>query len=595
MQWARFLWRYISYRKDLLAALMACAVVMAIAELSIPWLIKEAIDAVLDENARIDLNSWLAATLAVLAALYLAHVLLLRIAAHVILQCSYNFRGRLFTHIHSQALPFFQRHRTGELAHRVTSDAKIFETEAAQLVRDVPGELIVVVGVTIMMMVLHAGLALAVLVFMIAAAAVTGYLGQPLPSIRKSAQHVAARLYARFQETLAGARTVQAFKNERYELSRLDEENRRIRDLELKEGKVYAFMEPLGDMIELLGLVLLVWYGGYLIIDDKITAGTLVAFIAYMEILARPLGRAEAYFRSVQSSRAVGERLQELLEDREVLPAHGHRLASGDQPSIDVEHVLFRHAGGERDVLRDVSFAVKPGEVIAVVGRNGAGKSTLMDLLLRFYDPTSGRILADGVDLREWNLEDWRRSAGVMSQDVFLFHGTIMENIAYGRPAATSPEIEQAVRDSDVDRILRRFPQGLETVVGERGTQLSGGERQSIALARLFLRKPKLLILDEPTAHLDGEALHLVRSALRPLTEGATTFVVTHNPETIRLANRVLFLENGQLAADGTHEALYRENARYHALWEEGDQARHASGGDGPRTPLTINATNAAI
>jgi ATP-binding cassette, subfamily B, bacterial MsbA len=569
MKWARFLWSYISYRKDLLVALIVCAAVLAVAELSIPWLLKDAIDAVLDENASIDLNSWLAVTLGVLAVLYLAHVLLLRTAAHMILHCAYNFRGRLFAHIHSQALPFFQRHRTGELTHRVTSDAKIFETEAAQLVRDAPGELVVVVGVITMMMVLHPGLALAVIVFMLVAAAVTSYLGQPLPSIRKSAQRVAARLSGRFQETLAGVRTVQGFKNERYELSRLDEENRRIRDLELKEGKVYAFMEPLGDMVELLGLVLLVWYGGYLIIDNQITAGTLVAFIAYMEILARPLGHAEAYYRSIQTSRAVGERLRELLEDREVLPAHGQRLASDDAPSIDVEHVSFRYAGGERDVLSDVSFAVKPGEVVAVAGRNGAGKSSLMDLVLRFYDPTSGRILADGVDLRERNLEDWRRSAGVMTQEVFLFHGTIMENIAYGRPAATRAEIEQAVRDSGVDRILRRFPKGLETVVGERGTQLSGGERQSIALARLFLRKPKLLILDEPTSHLDGEALQLVRAALRPLMEGCTTFVVTHNPETMQLANRVLFLENGQLAGDDTHEVLYRENALYRVLWEE--------------------------
>jgi ABC-type multidrug transport system fused ATPase/permease subunit len=597
MHWARFVWSYISYRKDLLAALLVCAAAMAAAELSIPWLIKDAIDAVLDENARIDLNSWLAKTLGILAALYLAHVLLLRTAAQMILHCAYNFRARLFAHIHSQGLPFFHRHRTGELTHRVTSDAKIFETEVGRLVGDVPGEAVVAAGVVVLMMMLHVGLALAVLAFMTVTAAVTGYLGQPLPGIRKSAQRIAANLSARFQETLAGVRTVQGFKNERYELARLDDENRRIRDLELKEGKVYAFMEPLGDMVELLGLVLLVWYGGYLIVADEITAGTLVAFIAYMEILARPLGRAEAYVRSVQASRAVGERLQELLEDREVLPVNGQRLSSGHAPSIDVERVSFRYAGSERDVLREITFGVKAGEVVAIAGRNGAGKSTLIDVLLRFYDPTSGRILADGVDLREWNLEDWRRSAGVMAQDVFLFHGTIMENVAYGRTTATKAEIEAAVRQSGADRILGRFPEGLETVVGERGAQLSGGERQSIALARLFLRKPALLVLDEPTSHLDGEALQLVRAALRPLMEGCTTFVVTHNPDTIQLADRVLFLENGALVADGTHDSLYAENVRYRQLWEEGD-----GNGDGrPRghTPgrarLTLTGTDAAV
>ena len=574
MNWARFVWRYISYRKDLLAALLACAVVMAAAELSIPWLIMEAIDAVVDDTRQIDLNAWVALTLGILAALYLAHVLLLRVAAHVTMHCSYRFRNRIFEHIHGQALPFFQRHRTGELMHRVTSDTKIFETEIGSLLREVPGELVVVAGVTTMMLMLHPGLALAVIAFMVVAAAVTSYLGRPLPSLRKSAQRLGAQLAARFQETIAGVRTVQGFTNERYELSRLNAENRKILKLELKEGKVHAFMEPLSDMIELVGLVLLVWYGGQLILADEITAGALVAFIAYMEILARPLGHAEAYYRSVQSSRAVTDRLRELLEDREVLPVHGDRSALGDAPSIEVENVSFRHAGSEREVLRDISFAVSPGVAVAIVGRNGAGKSTLMDLLLRFYDPTSGRIVAAGVDLRAWSLDAWRRSVGVSAQDVFLFHGTIRDNIAYGRPQATSDEIEQAAHESGLDRITRRFPKGLETLVGERGTQLSGGERQAIGLARLFLRKPRVLILDEPTAHLDGEALQLIRAALKPLMAGTTSFIVTHNLETLQLADRVLFLESGVLAGDGTHEALMSGNPRYRALWEDDGSPR---------------------
>ena len=355
---------------------------------------------------------------------------------------------------------------------------------------------------------------LAVAVATVLAAVATGFLGQPLPGLRVSAQRAAARLSARLQETIAGVRTVQGFKNEGHELSRLDEDNRAIRDLELKEGKVHALMLPLGELVELLGLVVVVWYGGHLIMDDKITAGTLVAFIAYMEILARPLGNVEAYLRDVQSSRAVASRLLELLEDRETLPSLGQRSGLDGAPSIVVQDVSFRHADDRREVLRGVSLTVHPGEVVAVAGRNGAGKSTLMDLLLRFHDPTSGRVLADGTDLREWDLEAWRRSVGVMQQDAFLFRGTIMENIAYGRPGARPEEIQQAVRDAGVDRLLRRFNDGLETVVGERGTQLSGGERQSIALARLFLRKPRLLVLDEPTSHLDGEALHIVGAAL---------------------------------------------------------------------------------
>ncbi len=568
MSWVRFLWSYLSYRKDLLALLLACSAAMAAAELAVPWLMKEVIDAVLGEGPSAGMNMWLLTAVAVLAVLYAAHVVLLRTDALMILHCSYALRRRLLAHVHAQSLSFFARHRTGELTHRLTSDTKLFETSVARLLRDLPSEILVVIGVTALMFMLHAGLALVIILFMAAAAGLTFYLGQPLPSLRKSAQRVSARLAARFQETLAGVRTVQAFRNEGHELARLDEENRGLLDFELKEGKVYALMEPLGDMVELLGLVLVVWYGGGLIIAGEITAGTLVAFIAYMEILARPLGHVEAYVRSIQTSRAVGERLEDLLADREQLPAKG-RWTSDAVPSIAFENVRFRYPGAERDILHDVSFSVDPGEAVAVTGRNGAGKSTLMDMLLRLHDPLAGRILAAGTDLTHWELDAWRRSVGVMPQEVFLFQTTIGENIAYGKPGASAEEVEEAVRASGLDRILRRFPEGLQTLVGERGAQLSGGERQSIALARLFLRRPRLLILDEPTSQLDGEALQLVRAALKPLMEGATSFIVTHNIDTVELANRVIFLENGRLAADGDHRSLLRREPRYSALWKD--------------------------
>lgn len=567
--WVRFIRSYLSYRKDLLVALFLCALVMTAAELSVPWLIKEAVDAVLGATGTTNLDRWLLLTMSILAVLYVGHVLLLRIAARLILHCSYNLRRRLYAHIHAQALPFFGRHRTGELVHRVTSDTKILEDETGRLVHDVPGEIVLVIGVTSLMVLLDPRLAMLVIGFMAVAAAVTGYLGVPLPGLRSSAQHIAARLTARLQETLAGVRTVQGFKNEGYELARLDAESRRILEVELSESRISAFMEPLGDLMELLGLVLVVWYGGHRIMTGDITAGTLVAFIAYMEILARPLGNAEIYYRAVQATRAVGGRLQELLDDHERLQTPGGERLAGEAWPIVVDGVSFRHATSERDILRDVRFTVAPGEVVALTGRNGAGKSTLLDLLLRFYDPTAGRITVGGVDLRECDLAFWRRAVGIMGQDVFLFHGTIAENIAYGRPGATPEETEQAVRDSGLDRLLRRFPLGLETVVGERGAQVSGGERQAIALARLFVRKPKLLVLDEPTSQLDGEALKHVCTALRSLMAGRTAFLVTHNAETLQLASRVLFLEQGRLIADGTHEALYAGIASYKALWDE--------------------------
>jgi ABC-type multidrug transport system fused ATPase/permease subunit len=350
MSWPRFLWSYLSYRRHLLWMIVVLAAVIAAAELSVPWLIKQAIDAILEENATVDLNEWLFLTLGILLGIYIAYSLMLLLDAHIILQCSYNLRRTIFEHIHAQALPFFARHRTGELLHRLTSDTKIFEGAATKIFRDLPAELFVLVGVVTMMFWLHTGMALLIIIFLVLAAAVAGYLGQPLPTLRKSAQRITARLAARFQEGLSGIRTVQGFHNQKHELARLDKENKSILHFELREGKIYAYMEPLGDLLELLGLVVVVWYGGQLIRADQISVGTLIAFIAYMEIMAQPLGHAEAYYRSAQSSRAVGARLLELLQDCATLPVMGQRALPA-KLAISFDHVWFRHHGGDRDIL----------------------------------------------------------------------------------------------------------------------------------------------------------------------------------------------------------------------------------------------------
>lgn len=568
MTWARFFWRYVSHRKDLGLALVASSVVVAAAELSIPWLIQQAIDTALGEADGPGLNTVILWILGIVVVLYVAHVLLLRVEARMLYEASYDLRRRLYTHFHSQSLAFFHRHKTGELMHRVTSDASLFEDNAVELFSDLPFELLTVGGVLAMMALTDLRLTGFVVLFLLVATALTGYLGHPLPTLRKTIQNIGSRLSGRLQESLSGVRTVQSFKNERYELDRLDEANRAILQVEVREGRLEALIDPLFELMEILGVILVVWYGGHLIIERRVTAGGLVAFMAYMEILAGPVSRAGHFYRYFQTCRAVGARLQDLLDDREALPAGGGRRGA-ERWDVAVDGVTFRYPGSGREVLRDVSFSVKHGETVAVAGRNGAGKSTLMDLLLRFYDPTGGRIVAGGVDLWEWDLEAWRRSVGVMTQEVFLFHATIAENIAYGRPEASREEIERAARESGAELFILRLPKGFETVVGERGAKLSGGERQIVALARLFLRDPRILILDEPTSHLDGEALDRIGEALQGLMQGRTTFLVAHRPETIQLAPRILLLDQGHLVAEGTHEALLAESPLYRKLLAE--------------------------
>jgi len=581
MKWARFFWRYVAHRKDLGLALLGCASVVAAAELAIPWLLRVAIDTALGELHDISLNVLGLWMLGVIVVLYLAHVALLRVETRMLYEASYDLRRRLYTHIHNQALAFFQRHKTGELMHRVTADVTLFEDNAVELFSDLPFELLTVGGVLTMMALTDLQLMGLVVLFLLAASAVTGYLGRPLPTLRKSIQGIGARLSGRLQETLTGIRTVQAFKNESHELTRLDEANRGIFQTEVQQGKLEAYLMPLFELMELLGVVLVVWYGSHLMASKQITAGGLVAFMAYMEILAGPVSRAGNFYRFFQTCRAVGERLQNLLDDYELLPSSSGSHAGAERGDITVEDVSFQYPGSTRQVLREVSFTIQEGETVAVVGRNGAGKSTLMDLLLRFYDPTAGRITVGGVDLKAWDLETWRGAVGSMTQDVFLFQATIAENIAYGRLNASREELALAARESGVEQLVQRFPQGLETVVGERGTKLSGGERQLIALARLFLRKPRLLLLDEPTSHLDGEALHQVGVALQRLMVGRTTLLIAHRPETVQLADRILLIDQGRLLAEGTHESLLATNALYRKLLAEMGHIRQESHEEG--------------
>jgi subfamily B ATP-binding cassette protein MsbA len=542
------------------------ALIVAAADLVFPLLLKEGIDTALGDAQRWPLSTIAVIMLGVAGILYAGHTAMLRLEAQLLTRASYDLRRRVYAHVHAQGLQFFQRHRTGELLHRATNDVALLERSVGELAGELPFSVMLVVGIVAIMAATDPQLTLCVLGFLAAGVALTTTLGRPLPTFRKTLQSLGARLAGRMEESFVGVRTVQTFANEDYEITRLDEINREILEVDLRLRDREAVIAPLFESAHFLGVILLVWYGGRLIQAGELTVGGLVAFISYVELLTGPINRAGAFYRYIQTCRAVGERLQRLLDDRDARPPSESRRSNEHPPSLELDRIMFRYPGQSRPALDDISLTVKAAESVALVGRNGAGKSTLLDLLLRFYAPDTGRIIAGGIDLARWHMKTWRQAVGVMSQEITLFNDTVAHNIAYGKPGATRAEIEQAIRDSGAERFIGRLPGGLDFVVGERGGRLSGGERQLLALTRLFLRDPKVVLLDEPTAHLDGEALRLVGAALARLMTGRTAVLIAHRRETIRLAARIVVLDHGRVVKEGTHEALWAEQPLYRAL-----------------------------
>jgi len=482
-----------------------------------------------------------------------------------------SIRQHLYNHLIKLPMSFFSSRRVGELNSRISSDVSLLQDTLTYTLADLISQIIVIIGGITLMMISSFKLTLFTLAIVPAISLLAFYSGRAIRRYSKKAQAFVAESNTIVEETLQGIQNVKTFTNESFESMRYREKTEEVAKAGIKGGRYQAAISfiILGFFISMAAVI---WRGATMIASGQMEAGQLFSFVIYSGFIGGNIAGMAGVYTRLQKTIGASENLLLLLDepaekiDEEYIPAPEHTLHG----QISFDNVSFRYPSRQEVVvLRDVSFTVMPGQQMAIVGPSGAGKSTVASLILKLYDPTGGRILFDGRESMNFPLTALRAQMAVVMQEVFLFGGTIRENIAYGKPGATDTEVKDAAIQANAWDFIQLFPDRMETVVGERGVQLSGGQRQRIAIARAVLNNPRILILDEATSSLDSESERLVQEALEKLMKDRTSLVIAHRLSTVRKADQIIVLNDGRIVEQGTHaELISNSHGLYKTLTE---------------------------
>ena len=558
---------YIKPYKKRLAAAVVCIIMAAGANLYLPWIIKDMIDDVLMSKDMLMLNLIAAGILVVMFTRGVFYYGQGYLVSYVGQRVIIDVRSVLFRKFQKMPLSYYDRQQTGTVMSYITNDVSAMQSAIVDNLIELVTESSILIGSLGMMIYLDWKLSLLTLMTIPLVGFAMKIFGRKLKRSSTVIQERAAEITSLLQESISAIRVVKSFVRETYEIRRFEEQNWRNFQAAMKNVKLSSLLTPTVEFLAAIAVTFIVWFGGYEVVNEVITAGELVAFLTYAVNLANPVKRLSRVYAAIQKAMAAADRVFEVMDlDEKITDVPGAKPLPPIQGQVEFKDITFSYKEGQ-PALQHISLKAEPGQMIALVGPSGSGKSTIANLIPRFYDVDSGTIAIDGHDIRQVTADSLREQIGLVPQETMLFSTTVMENIRYGRLDATDEEVVEAARAANAEEFIKDLPEGYDTKLGERGLNLSGGQRQRLAIARAILKNPRVLILDEATSALDTESEKIVQDALDKLMVGRTSFVIAHRLSTIFNADQIFVVENGHLREHGTHEELLAAGGLYSNLY----------------------------
>ncbi|MCC6799885.1 MAG: ABC transporter ATP-binding protein [Anaerolineae bacterium] len=568
-----------NYSTELLITVISMVLLVGV-QLLIPWIIRSLIATVTEHPLDSGTMAYIT-RLTILAAVallakgglqflrsYMAHIAGWGVVA--------DLRKHLYQHVQRLSLRFYEDKQTGQMMSRIVNDTDQFEMLIAHAVPDIVVNVLTFVGVSAMLLLMNWKLGLLSLIpvpFVILV--MRGYARKVRPAFRQR-QAELGQLNAVLNDNISGIREIKAFTREGAESQRIALGIDNYRRSLLYALKMMAIFHPLVDFTSSLGTLVVIYFGGMLVNGGALPVADLVAYFLYLEMLYQPIRLLSDAWERIQEALASADRVDELLQESPEVTERPDalRLAGRARGEIVFENVSFSYSRGDM-VLENINFEIGAGQMVALVGPTGVGKSTLVSLIPRFYDPVAGAVRLDGLDTRELELDGLRQQISIVLQDVFLFHGTVRENIQFGNPEASEAQIMHAAQVANAHQFICDLPNGYDTLIGERGVKLSGGQKQRLSIARAVLKDAPVLILDEATSSVDTETEILIQEALERLMKGKTTIIIAHRLSTVRNADKIIVLESTRIAEAGTHQELVSEGGLYNRLYTAQRRLQH--------------------